>query len=400
MGIGFFAGVQGTYDNGLTGLRLDSNGGLISGSGVGVDGNAGVYGSKRLKRGSFGINYSGHYRQYSNQTVANGIDQNLSIYTSRQLTKRSTLAFNANGGTTNRPFGMPLFGTSIDPSNSGFFAPNTEVFDNRVYFGSGGLEYVLQKSARLSYGVSGTGFATRRTGNILFGVTGASAGANVAYRISRRQTITVGYQFFTFNFTRNFGDSYGHGTHVGYSMQLGKRVQFGFQGGAIRLESLGLRSSQIDPVIAALIGVSTVQEVFYNTSYLPTGMASLTFRANRLHSFSANAGMMVSPGNGVINTSRAQNIGGSYSYSGIRNLGINVSSFYSKLASLVGDNQSFNSLQTSVGVSTRISDQLFLSLNTGNRRFLDSGTNAFKRSSLFVSGGLTWSPNTIPISIR
>ena len=399
-GIGFFAGVQGSYDNGLTGLSLNSNGQLTSGASLGVDGYAGVFGSKRVRRGSFGINYVGHYRHYTQQGNFNGADQNLSIFTNRQLTKRSTLSFNASGGTTNRPFGMPLFGTNIDPSGGAIFAPNGELFDNRIYFGSGGLEYVLQKSARLSYGMSGNGFLTRRTGSILFGVTGASASGNVAYRISRRQTVSVAYQFFMFNFTRNFGDSYGNGAQVGYSIQMGKRVQFAFQGGAMRLESLGLRSSQLDPVIAALIGISTVQEVFYSTSYLPTGNASLTFQPNRLHSFSVSAGMMASPGNGVINTSRMTNGGASYSYTGIRNLGISVSSFYTRMASLVGDNQSFESMQTSLGLSRRISNQLFASFNLGNRRFLQSNTNTFQRNSNFVALGITWSPKEIPISIR
>ena len=89
-GIGFFAGVQGSYDNGLTGLSLNSNGQLTSGASLGVDGYAGVFGSKRIRRGSFGINYVGHYRHYTQQGNFNGADQNLSIFTNRQLTKRST----------------------------------------------------------------------------------------------------------------------------------------------------------------------------------------------------------------------------------------------------------------------------------------------------------------------
>ena len=400
MGLGFFAGVQGSYDNGLTGLSLNSSGQLTNGASLGVDGYAGVFGSKRIRRGSFGINYVGHYRHYTRISNFNGADQNLSIFTNRQLTKRSTLSFNASGGTTNRPFGMQMFGMNMDSMGGGIFAPNAELFDNRIYYGSGGLEYVLQKSARLSYGMSGSGFFTRRTGSILFGVTGTSASGNVAYRISRRQTISVGYQFIFFNFTRNFGDTYGNGAQVGYSIQMGKRTQFAFQGGAMRLESLGLRSSQLDPVIAALIGVSTVQEVFYNTFYLPTGNASLTFQPNRLHSFSVSAGMMASPGNGVINTSRMTSAGAMYNYTGIRNLGINVSSFYNRMSSLVGDNQSFESMQTTLGLSRRINSQLFASFNLGNRRFLQSSTNTFQRNSNFAALGITWSPKEIPISIR
>ncbi len=399
-GIGFYAGVLGTIDSGLTGLRLDDSGNVLNRNGKGVDGFAGVYGTKRQARGMFGINYSGHYRHYSGLGSFNGTDQSLSLYTNRQLTKRSTTSFYLSASTTNRPYGMTFLGGGIDPTAGSIFGPNGEIFDNRVYYGNGGGEYVYQKSARLSFSLSGSGFVVRRSGGILFGVNGATSSANVAYRLSRRQTVSFGYQFFTYNFTRRFGDSYANGGFVGYSLQLGKRTQLGVQAGAYRLESLGLQRTAVDPVIAALIGLTSVDEVFYSTSYLPNGQANLSFQLNRFNRISVNGGILASPGNGVINTSRNTYGGLSYNYGGFRNWGLGGNVFYSRLSSLIGRNQVFETLQSSASVNRRIVDQFFFTVNGGNRRFLSTNTNNFKRNSYFISVGFTWSPQQIPISIR
>lgn len=400
MGISVFAGVMGTYDGGLTGFALDSNGRINNSVGAGVDGFGGVFGSKRLRRGSVGINYSGHYRNYPGQPVFNGVDQQLGLFTNRQLTKRSTLSFFTSAMTTNRPFGNAFGGGTLDPTIGSIFGPNNEIFDNRVYFLNGNLEYAYQKSARLTYSLSGNGFLTRRTGGVLFGTNGAATNAMVSYRLNRRQTISAGYQFLFFNFTRNFGDTYGNGAFAGWALQLGKRADLNLQGGFFRLESLGLTTATVDPVIAALIGVSTVSEVFYSKSILPTAHASLNYRVTRLHSLAFNGGIAATPGNGIINTARTTFAGSNYNYSGIRNLGLGANVAYMKMASLIGANQVFESVQSSVNASRRLTNQIFFTVTAGNRRFLGNSLNGFKRNSYQVSAGFTWSPREVPISIR
>lgn len=400
LGIGFFAGVMGTIDSGLTGLRLDPGGSLASNAGKGVDGFAGLFGSKRLKRGSFGINYTGHYRQYSGGQLISGTDQSLGVYTTRQLSKRGTLQINANGMTTNRPFGFSLSGINTDPSAFTLFSPSGELFDNRIYSVTGGTEYSIQKSARLSFSFGGQGFLVRRTGGILFGVNGATATASAAYRLSRRQTVSAGYQFLTFNFTRNFGDSYGQGAFAGYSVQLNSRAQLALQGGFYRLESLGLRTASVDPIIAKLIGVSSVQEVFHSISILPTAQLSFQYKVARLHSVNFGGGIMASPGNGVINTSRITTGGASYTYSGIRSVGLSASAFYNRMSSLIASNQSFDSMQISGNASKSLAENFYLTMTAGNRRFLSINTSNFARNSYFATLGITWSPNEVPISIR
>lgn len=402
LGIGVFAGVMGTVDSGLSAFTLDEDGNLPASAVRGLDAFAGVFGSKRLRRGNFGINYSGHYRQYSGVlgSAFNGTDQTVSVFFSRQVSRRSLFSVNASGTTTNRPFGVAFVGGNIDPFVNNLFAPTGDIFDNRIYFASGGAEYTLQKSARLSFSVAGNGFLTRRTGGVLFGVNGAFATGNAAYRLSRRQTVSFGYQFMNFRFTRRFGDTYGHGFFGGYSAQIGRRAQLAVQAGAMQLESLGLTQIQIDPVIAALIGFSTVSEVFYSKSWMPTGTATFSYRVSRLHNLSAMGSIMATPGNGVINTSRATSFGGGYSYSGIRDWGLSFNSSYIRLSSRIGPQQQFSTVMNMFSASRRITESIFFTATGGQRKFLSSETNVFRRNSLFATAGITWSPQAVPVSIR
>jgi len=402
MGIGVFAGVMGTVDSGLTGFQLDADGNIANATVQGVDGYAGVYGSKSIRRGSFGINYVGHYRHYSGplSEFFNGIDQTVSVFLSRQVTRRSNFSVNASGTTTNRPFGMPMMAGGANPFLNNLFAPTGEIFDNRIYFASLGGEYVLQKSARLSFALSGSGFITRRMGGVLFGVNGAHTSANVAYRLSRRQTLSLGYQFLTFNFTRNFGNTYGHGAFGGYSLQVGRKLQISTQVGAMRLETLGVTQRSIDPVLAALLGFNSVSEVFYSKTWMPTLQGVVSYKVNRLHDLSFNANLMAIPGNGIINTARMSSVGGNYAYTGIRNWGLSFNASYMTMSSMIGPNQKFSMYQNALNGSRRLSGSVFFSVSAGQRKFLSSTTNAFQRNSYFGTVGVTWSPREVPVSIR
>jgi len=156
MGVSFFAGIigiMGTIDSGLTGLAVDANGNINNSAGKGIDGFAGVFGSKRLRRGSVGINYNGHYRQYSGLGNFNGTDQSLGLFATRQLTKRSTISSFLSATTTNRPFGFNMAGIGLDPFAGILLTPTAELFDNRIYATNGNLAYSIQKSARLSFNI-------------------------------------------------------------------------------------------------------------------------------------------------------------------------------------------------------------------------------------------------------
>lgn len=399
-GMRFYAGVNANYDTGLTGFALDQNGKVQNSGSQGLEGVAGVYGSKRSRRMLISLNYQGGYRHYRNISGFNGTDQNLSLSVSRQITSRRAIGVGANVGTTNRAFGLNNISGFIDPNLIGFGAPTAEIFDNRIYYGSGSANYIWQKSSRSSMSMGGNVFITRRSGRVLFGANGLSASADYAYRLSRNQALSVSYNYMFFNFTRGFGDAHGHGVNAGYSVRVGRKYDFGIRAGGIRLESLFLQRVAVDPVIAAIVGVRETQTVAHQVRYLPTASASLSGPLTRRSTVSVSAGLFVVPGNGVITTAKNWNAGAGYGYTGIRRLGIGASFYYNKMTGLVGNTQSFSSINGAGSLSTRVSGDIFVSFNGGMRSFLEGSTTNFQRRSYFASLGLFWSPGELPLNFR
>lgn len=399
-GFRFYAGVTGNYDTGLTGFALDANGNVQNAGAQGVEGVAGVYGSKRSRRMLVSLNYQGGYRQYKNISNFNGMDQNITLSLSRQVTGRAAFGLGASAGTTNRAFGLNALNGFIDPNFIGFGAPTAEIFDNRIYYGTGSANYIWQKSSRSSVSLNGNMFITRRQGRVLFGANGLGAGADYSYRLSRNQALTLSYNYVFFNFTRGFGDAHGHAVNAGYSVRMGRKYDFSIRAGGIRMESLFLQSVNVDPVIAAITGITSTQTVAHRVNYLPSGSLSFSGPLTRRSVFNASAGMFVVPGNGVITTSRNRNSGVSYNYIGLKNLSLGASFFYNQMTSVVGNKQAFSSINGVGTASTRLAGDFFLTATGGQRRFLQGNTNNFQRVSYFASLGIFWSPGEVPLSFR
>lgn len=403
MGIRYYVGLQGTADSGLTSLQVDDNGNLKNFSAKGAEVTFGVYGVKRYKRASIGVNYFGSYRQYTNQPKGsgfNGTDQSLGIFAAKQFSARSAMQFSSSLGTSNRAFGLPGLGGYIDPNIGSVISPTADLFDNRFYYGNGTVGYIYQRTARSSVSVFGTGFLVRRTGNVLYGSNGTTAGVDYAYRLSRTQTIHVGYNYLFFNFTRNFGDTSGHGINIGYSQVFARKYNLSLRGGANRLDILGLRTAKVDPAIAALIGFSSTSVVYYNTPILPNVTAQFTGPITRRTSFGLSGGIQPGIGNGIVNNTRNYTAGTSFNYTGTRNISFSFGSYFNQMSSVDGLNQQFRSVSTSLTASRRIRSDLHATLSAGDRKFLTNSYNNFRKNSVFFTIGLYYSPGEIPLSIR
>jgi hypothetical protein len=400
MGFRYYGGVNLSYDTGLTGFALDANGNVLNAGSQGVEGVYGVYGVKRSRRTLVSLNYAGGYRHYTNVRGFNGLDQNLTLSVSKQLNARTAFGLGVNAGTTNRAFGFGGVSGYVDPNFVGFGLPSAEIFDNRIYYGGASANYIWQRTARSSISLTGAGFLTRRSGKVLFGVNGANTSADYAYRISRNQTINIGYTYVFFNFTRGFGDTHAHGAFLGYGARIARKYNVAVRGGGLRMQNLFLQRVAVDPVIAAIVGITETQQVRYRVSYMPTANVSLSGPVTRRSTFDISAGLFAMPGNGVITTSRNWNVGGTYSYTGLKRMGLGASVFYNEMSSLIGTNQKFSSVNTSIGATPRMAGDWHLNLAAGTRHFLDGPTNNFRRNSYFVNLGVFWSPGELPLNFR
>ncbi len=399
-GMRFYAGANFSYDTGLTGFALDPSGNVLAGASRGVEGVAGVYGTKRSRRTTISLNYQGGYRHFTNLRGFNGADQNLTLSVSKQLSARSALGLGVSGGTTNRAFGINGLSGFIDPNFVGLGIPTAEIFDGRIYFGSASANYIWQRTARSSVSMMGTAFTTRRSGRVLAGVNGSTAGADYAYRLTRNQTVSIGYNYLFFNFTRGFGNTHGHGLSAGYSTRIARKYTLAGRAGALRMQNLFLQRVDVDPVIAAIVGISQTQRVTYQVTYLPNLSVNFGGPLTRRSTFDLSAGVFAMPGNGVITTSRNWNAGGNFNYTGLRRLGLGGGVFYNRMSSVIGTNQVFSSIGSFAGVTPRLTGDWHLNFSMGTRHFLSGATNNFRRNSYFLAMGVFWSPGELPLNFR
>src|SRR5207302_9126809 len=127
-----------------------------------------------------------------------GTDQFLNMAYSHQLKRHITLDLKETAGIVSLANGEFAY---VPLSNTDLFAvPANELFDNRTQFLQSRLDLVWQKTARWPFAFGGEGFLVRRRSLALAGLNGYSGRANVAYRLSRRQTLSGNYEYTSFDF--------------------------------------------------------------------------------------------------------------------------------------------------------------------------------------------------------
>lgn len=391
-------GVQAIYDSGLTSLTPGQNGEIFTRGAAGIEVIGGAYGTKRWKRNQLQLSYTGDYRHYRNFTFWNGTDQNLGLSYGTILTKKLSLQGDINAGTTNRAFGGFVGGGGLDAaSNPGL--PVNSLFDVRTNYGglNGSLTYNL--SNRTSISLSGGGYTVRRRNRALVGVDGVQARGDLARRINKRTSIGIDYSFATFQFTRSFGDSYIHGLGFFVSRQFGRAWELSARVGALNVETLGQRTVQIDPAIAAIIGVSSGQEVFYSNNILGSGTLSVT-RTSRAGGLMFSYSRGVNPGNGIILTSQMDTAMASYNRRLSRQLNADVSYNYSRLrgiGQLAGD---FATHVAGVGLGWQVTRWSQLTARFDRRNSSTSGgQNLFNLNGNRLAFGVTFTPADLPLSL-
>ena len=114
----YFASVNGIYDTGLSPFQLDSDGKLLKPDPVeGVEIGYGAYGSHNFRRSRLGLDYTGSYRNYTNNLNYDGNSQQLALGYSLQASRRWMLDMRADAGTQ-------IYGTAFGPAYPGSGNPD------------------------------------------------------------------------------------------------------------------------------------------------------------------------------------------------------------------------------------------------------------------------------------
>ncbi len=391
----FYADVTGVYDSGLTPLAVDPQGNVPGFGAYGVEAGFGVVGSRTWVHDKLSVDYRGAYRYYTNHTYFNGTDQFLNLAYSHLLSRHITLDLKETAGTTSLANGA--FSYTPLTNTDQFAVPVNELFDVRTNFLQSRVDLVWQKSARLSFGVGGQGFIVRRSSLALAGLNGYSARANVAYRITKRQTYSGSYEYTYFDFQRQFGFARMQTATLGYSLGLSRKWDFSMQAGGIRVESSGLTQVALDPAIAAIVGQNVAVVTYFRVIYAPMIEGRLIRRFDR-SALNVSYSMGVTPGDGVYLTSK-QNVGSvGYSYTGYHRLAANLSASYGTMSAVGQTLGQLTNFQASAGGTYKLGRATHLEMRYDYRHYTTQNSFYLKNSSR-VTLGLAFSPGTTPLAI-
>lgn len=360
-----YADVSSVYDSGFHPVSVTSAGTLVSTAGdVGFQANIGVYGTKRWRRSSLGLDFNSSYIDYLKNTYFNGSSDFVGLEYGNQLDRKNLLTGTVSAGTSNSVFGA---GSGLLGSPLGNVLPSSDVFDARVYFISGGMGISHQQTARLGFELRADAFQVERHSSSLVSARGYSPKAAITYRINRRTTIGGTYNFFHYDFPRAFGETNIHAAMALYGYEINRMWRVEVQGGAFVADSAGARVVNVDPVVRALLGISSVTEAFSRVVLLPNAQFRL---AGKTKNSQFGMGMYRGPaaGNGVTLASSQQTGFADYGYVFSKNLTLSASFGLSQASSLSDTTGRFSMYYTNTGLTYHTGRNLVMHLN-GNYRF-------------------------------
>jgi hypothetical protein len=394
--IRFYGEIMGIYDSGLTPVTVNTQGNIVDlGADYGTEAGFGLNASRRWKHSRIDLEYKGKQRYYTNNTFFNGGDHFVNLVYGHLLRQHLTLDVKETAGTTTLANGefsyLPLTNTDL------FALPANELFDNRTNYAKSRIDLLWQKSPRLSFGWGGEGFLVRRESLALAGLNGYTVRADVAYRLTRRQTIAGSYKYTYYDFQRAFGDTTLQTVTLGYAIALNRRLDLSVQIGGSRVDSLGLTQVSLDPAVAAIVGQSVAVVSFARTIYVPLFEARLIQRFDR-SSFTVGYSSGVTPGNGVYLTSRQSGGAATYSYTGYRRLTAALTASYNQLSALGQTLGKYTNLQGGGGITYQLVRDTHLEVRYDYRHYTTQNA-FFQKDSNRVSVGLAYSPGEKPLAI-
>ncbi len=393
-----FLSLVGVYDTGLATVSVNSQGELASAASEGVELDFGISGVHSWKHTKVSLNYGGAAREYTHATYYSGVDQTLLFGLTQQISRHVSLQVNESAGIFAQSYGLPGLTPTVpfDPTTT--YTPTTDFFDNRTLYASTQVFLTYQRSARLSFAFGGDYDLTRRRSSALYGLTGEDARGDVQYRISRRSTLGGNYMFTHFSYNGVFNGSEFHRFSATYAVQPTRNWEFSGFAGVTRVQSKFPQLVSLDPVIAALLGITQGYVVSYDLNWVPTfsGRLSKTFTSGVAY---ITGGHLMTPGNGLFLTSKTYNTGAGYTYSGIRRWSFNLSGGYDRAESIGNILGEYGDWNAGLQTSRQISHLVHMVAGVTARKYQSESFAGYNRLIWDARAGLSFSPRDIPLRI-
>ena len=395
----FFASAQANYDTGLTSLALDANGKPVTQSGSGMQATVGLTGTKKFRRSQVSLALNGGYRYVQTTSVSNGFNLIGILGGSHVLSRRVTLSSSNAAGSQVQSFSLALAtipALALDPVTNSL--PINDLIDVRIGFWSNNSTLTYLFSPRLSISASGGFNGNKRTGRALASSTGISARGDIAYRLSRNQTLSADYTFTNYNFSNSYGNTAIHQAAISYSLALRRTWNLQLKAGGSLLQNEGLQQVTLDPFIAAILGRPTGVEAFYRENYLPSIQANITRTLGR-STLTGTYQRGVTPGNGILLTSRNTGYSASYRYTGIRDWTFGALASSNQLDNLIGFQASSNIQSVLGSIGYRLRRDLQVSGTAGYRGNRISTGSAFNQRGMRLTFNISYSPGDVPLAL-
>ena len=396
-----FLSATGSYDSGMGGTTVNPQGQTVYAGSYGVEGDFGITGAHTWEHSVLDLAYRGVYRDYTNEGSYNGLDNSLDIGFHHQLTSRLGIVLGEDFARTRSSFSLPMAG--LYESGTGGFNPiynaltAENVLATPTLASVSDVRLVYQHTARLSVSVGATGIVSRQHAQETLGVNGYVASADVAYRLSRYQTIDFNYSYSHFGYLGQLGDTGIHGAGIGYSARLGRYWEASLSGGASRVESLRSVAVTLDPVLAQLLGESVVFAQSRSVFYTPYGAAHLT-RSFRHSFWSAGYNRSVVSGNGLYTTSNYEAADTSYFYGGLRRLSLQAGAGFGRTSAITQSLGRSLSYHASAGFGFGITKGFSLVGRIDGYRYSVAGSG-LDRTTYRAGMGIAWNPGQYPVAL-
>ena len=164
------------------------------------------------------------------------------------------------------------------------------------------------------------------------------------------------------------------------------------------MEVQGLQRVAVDPVIAALLGVSTTVETFYQKSLFPQWNMSLSRQFHRASlSFGYQSG--VNGGNGVYLTSRQDAASVGFSYTAARKWSFSASGGYSRMQGIGQNLQPYSMITGGSAVTYSITRPIHLTADY-QARHQEIINGVYLQNSYRATFGISFSPGDIPLAFH
>ena len=394
-----FVELTGIYDNGLTGVVLNQQGQVGSSDSAGLMVVWGISGTHSWRHTKVGLNYRGSVTHYDKSNYYDSSEQSLLLGITHQFSPHTMLTLRESAGMFSQDYGTATALSQtvpFDPAAS--YIPTTDFFDNRTFYLTTQADFTVQKTARLSFNVGGDGTDVVRRSSALYGVVGGTARGDVQYRLTRRTTIGAMYNYQHFDFNRIQGGTDIHGIAGSYSTRLNRTVEFSGYLGFMRAESKFLQEVAVDPVIAALLGISAAPQIVHHITTTPnfSGRFSKTFVRGVVY---VDGGHTVVPGNGLFLTSYGYNASAAYVYTGLRRWSFRTSAGFNRYTSTGPIGGRYGDYSGVLSASRQLTRATHFVAEVDARRYHSGDYSNYNRSRWTVRVGFGFTPGDVPLRI-